>query len=680
MVGAFKPQMQLAKLRAERNKLRREKKNLMAANVSRRIPRRIKPQSSGIRTRVLGTGVMGEGRMGVNTIEHTGPDSCIFYGQDYIGSMSVQGTGAGANAVGDILFSTIVNPRLITGSALYNESLNWEKWKIRKVSFQFITTKGTNDKGSVFAFIDTDPVDTFTNDPTNLNVAVRSANSVEASLWNTFEVAYPPDREFTDIFIAPNGNDTRMSQGGVLYAVYAGGNESATSTVTHNILIKYEIEFRIRSLGNGGTSLGANTTFSNANPVTNSLLKGAIAQAGSQIPVSLDADGNFSIPKAITDVNNILVSAFVGETNVSGMTELEKLALNLTQGTTLEGVPSWTGIFANTSFEQTANWLLEGGSSGIAGALTAAQFGGTYLFPTLRVLFTAVPKTVTSLGQLSYGIFHIPSGLSDPNPTGEVVAFQSEGLNPTWSGAGTDIFVNGLVDGLNDPMSSNNQLWIPGGISPNAVETTHSVLFGTPTAGGGTTELPVYIPVSSTNSALQAGILYVDYFMQVDSNFTGGATSCEVYRHSYGSSGGTLITVYDTIGPYGATLFESLGILLDMKTIPVDNWIEVLLASSKTAAAGSHNAAATIAITMYPDNGVFWADEEEKREFAERLRCKHLSRLRIKAAALGENLVEVEDRSKVFDCDDEASLDRVKEVVKPKAKMTELSVIQKKRA
>lgn len=590
-----------------------------------RIPKSIRPQPSNSRTRVLGTGVVRAGQFGKPTIRQDGYDSCLFVGEDYVGTVSCQGTGEGAATVGDILFSTIVNPRLITGTALYNESLNWEKWTIKSLSFHFDTTQGTQKTGSVYAFIDTDPVDTLTNSPTNLNVAVRSAFSMSAAFWNTFDCAYPPDRKFTDMFIAPNGNDTRFSQGGILYVVYGGGAENATSIAIWNVTVRYEIEFRVRSLGNGGSSLGANTTFTNTNPVTASLLKGAAAVAGSQIPVTLDGDGAFSIPKYITDVNNILVSAFVGETNLSGVTELEKLALNLTNGSILEGVPSWTGIFSNTSFEQTANWLL-GGSNGLSGVLNAAMFGGTYAFPTLKVLFTAVPKNVTSLGQLHHGVLHIPKGVGDPNPSGETIAWQSQSLG-TWDGAPENLYA-ALQTGLNDPTSLNNVLWIPGGLSPDAAETNSSDYCWADT-NVSDCSLTFPVPICYTNTAIQSGILYVDLFTTCElPGWSGGSTSANVWRVPYGAPTPPTTVLFDSLGPYGGQVFESMGALIDLATIPVGFWIQLDFISTKSKASSS-NVMCAAAIVIYPANGVYWKNDEGKQRFKELLKEKHQRKMKM---------------------------------------------------
>jgi hypothetical protein len=448
------------------------------------------------------------------------------------------------------------------------------------------------------------------------------------------------------------------------------------------VIIRYEIEFRVRSLGNGGTSLGANTTFVNSNPVTEYLLKGATAQAGSEIPVSLDGDGNFTIPKHITDVNNILLSAFVAETNKSGMTELEKLALNLVAGTILEGVPSWTGIFANTSFEQTANWLLQGGPTGLTGAITAAQFGGTYLFPALKILFTAVPKSVTSLGQLTHGIFHIPAGLSVPDPEGEPAVYQIEAEGP-WSGNPTEIFT-ATGTGLWDPDSPNNVFQLRGGISPNVDETTQTELITLSVISGSTSLLSLWLPNSYTNSALQSGVIYVDYFITCElPGWTGGSTTMGCFRHPYGSLTSTGQT-FTLLGPYGGQIFESIGGIVDLATIPVGNWVGFGIGSTKSAA-GAMNVDVSVAVSVYPADGVYWNTDEEKQEFIEKLRHKHEKKYKQRMRLLEPGRVledfEEEFRSEGFDRDEDASLDRVREVVKSqKGKMTELRTIQSKRS
>jgi hypothetical protein len=123
---------------------------------------------------------------------------------------------------------------------------------------------------------------------------------------------------------------------------------------------------------------------------------------------------------------------------------------------------------------------------------------------------------------------------------------------------------------------------------------------------------------------------------------------------------------------------------VDLSTVPVGNWVGFGIGSTKSAA-GAMNVDVTVAISVYPADGVYWNTDEEKLEFIEKLRHKHEKKYKQRMRLLEPGRVledfEEEFRSEGFDRDEDASLDRVREVVKSqKGKMTELRTIQSKRS
>lgn len=171
---------------------------------------------------------------------------CRIRGTDYLTNITI---GASPAAAGDVLFTTVVNPKTLAIARLATMSTLFERYKFKSLKFRYAPTCPTTTAGQLLGYVDYDTYD----DPTGLtgiqNLQRGAAHygekptqvwegSDKPIFWEIKDVD-----PMTDLYVDSDGTDPRWTNQG-RFVLLAASAITAT-TACGNIYLDYDIEFYI---------------------------------------------------------------------------------------------------------------------------------------------------------------------------------------------------------------------------------------------------------------------------------------------------------------------------------------------------------------------------------------------------------------------------------------------------
>lgn len=172
-------------------------------------------------------------------------DGARITGCDLIGNVTIQ---PGQNTVGVILYETLITPYMLPGSRLSNVAPLFQKYRIKRLTFKYITAVGSSTTGQLIDFYDYDPSNQFADleDPTsgvgNITIASAHTRSCAFSPWQPHTLTYGSQCPW--LFTNDTGEDSRLSQAGQYVLMLAAPTTSSDDAITLGALyMDYDFEF-----------------------------------------------------------------------------------------------------------------------------------------------------------------------------------------------------------------------------------------------------------------------------------------------------------------------------------------------------------------------------------------------------------------------------------------------------
>jgi len=236
---------------------------------------------------------------------------CRFKGTDFVAAITIGGTAA---AAGDVLYTTVVNPKTLGVSRLATVSALWERYKFRSLKFRYGPVAPTTTAGQLIGYVDYDTYD----DPTgiagvqNLQRAAAHYGEKPVQVWDkTFWEIKDVD-PLTDLYVDSDGTDPRWTNQGRLVVLAASA--IANGTACGNIYIDYDVEFYIPQLElTPTTGHGLKQTGSGTLNASNILGTTRTLEGWTNIPVTATSTA-FTLP-----AGSYLIAGIVGGTVISAV-------------------------------------------------------------------------------------------------------------------------------------------------------------------------------------------------------------------------------------------------------------------------------------------------------------------------------------------------------------------------
>jgi hypothetical protein len=314
---------------------------------------------------------------------------------DYVGTVSISSTAQ----VGDVLFSLALSPLLVPATRLQLEASQWERYAPREWEFLLSSMHGTTFDGQVIAFVDPDPVDTWTNTPLNINKAAAQFNAQPDNVWKNFETCLPIVPGVPDFYTNPlNTSDARFTQAGVLRIIYTGGCIFPSGVTSYQLFNVYQwVDVRFSQpeleLSAATTSVGqAKTT----TPTRTNLLNGA--SVSSAIPVTITPTGA-DIDTGNLGGNNLVVELAATANNLSDVAA--SFGIDLGVSGAIDSVQQVVRLaekdLGGFSAEAVSQYLFSGDQSW---SITPQAFGlPNVQIPSAVMNLFPVPMTITSIAE-----------------------------------------------------------------------------------------------------------------------------------------------------------------------------------------------------------------------------------------------------------------------------------------
>ena len=174
-------------------------------------------------------------------------------------------------AIGEVLYSTSLNPSAFTGTPAVTEARLWERYKLVNIKFDYKSYLATTTNGGISMFIDPDADDSGAY-PVGALVDMPDASNYDAfaekKVYENFSVSLKGDPKMTDLYVSPQSgenDDNRWSSPGY-FVVCASSNldQSALNNgALGSIYVDMVYEFTHRTL-----ALAAGTFYSGVWGVT----------------------------------------------------------------------------------------------------------------------------------------------------------------------------------------------------------------------------------------------------------------------------------------------------------------------------------------------------------------------------------------------------------------------------
>lgn len=424
-------------------------------------------------TRVVGTGTKATQ---AKKAKKERKQTFLSVGSDMLGRITLN-NGTVANT---LIWEQPINPRLFLNSRLATESLTWEKYRIKRLTFHLAATSGTNTNGTAVAYFETDPMDPTPEDPMREAYAHRGEKPL--NLWEHKDVHFPTDRFLTDLYIAPNGADLRFSQAGKFRFVYGGGADTSLAREIYVVSMSYEILFINQSLDTTA-ELGAQSIVDFAGGYVGGRWTSNPEYLKNDLGTFVDGTGAIHIPSNVLQSGNLQCSLFVETDNKDGDDPayqntatrefIPKIELS-GGGGSFEIEPKKQVLKAvTTSVDEeptldTITWVLK--TTGLAAdtivkITNAATYASLIAIPHMRLMMNPTPKLAGPFAK--YGLdsncrVHHRSLLAPSDPVGP----SRDSLNPdVYNVFGQATLSTPILDILRD--SANMFAW---GFNP--IETT----------------------------------------------------------------------------------------------------------------------------------------------------------------------------------------------------------------
>lgn len=200
------------------------------------------------------------GGKGTRNITHmmATQDSAVISGSDYLGQVS-----SNSNVQGDVRFTIPITPYMNPTSRLAAEALIYDKWRVRKLQFRYVTAVATSQAGQLIHYIDYDVTNTLVlSNPSNVSIAAAHNHNAATPVWANSTVQYEDRKsrlapgESVWLFTSNNGADDRFDSAG-LYNVVLATNVGGTVTLG-SIYVDYEIELACPQAMSPNTGVVAN--------------------------------------------------------------------------------------------------------------------------------------------------------------------------------------------------------------------------------------------------------------------------------------------------------------------------------------------------------------------------------------------------------------------------------------
>lgn len=343
---------------------------------------------------VLGTGVRAQqARRPRQAKKHT--YRCV--GTDQVGVITINA----ATPPNVVLWEHAINPRAFINTSLALESKRWEKYQIKKLTFRLQSTSGTNTNGTGIGYFETDPVEPTPADP--LKEAYAHSNEEPLNIWEHKNIEFPVDERLTDLYVAPNGTDLRMSHAGIFRYVYGGG-AAAETRVIYLVSMTYDILFINRAFDTDADTHATIIDYSGG-------FIGDRWTANPSIPrndlgIRLTDDGDPIIPGSATQHSDIEITAMLQTDNLTSLGDGLKNTLSREYhpklvleggGATFKEEPVTQQLKAVSSNSDTStiSWILT--TTGqfadtTVKVVNAATYASYIALPLMRMWVTPVPK------------------------------------------------------------------------------------------------------------------------------------------------------------------------------------------------------------------------------------------------------------------------------------------------
>lgn len=174
---------------------------------------------------------------------------CRFKGTDFLTAVTI---GASNAAAGDVLYTTVVNPKTLGISRLATVAQLWERYKFKRLRFRYAPVCPSTTAGQLIGYVDYDTYD----DPTgisgvqNLQRAAAHYGEKPVQVWQGEEKPVSWDIKdidpLTDLYVDSDGTDPRWTNQGRF--VLLAASAVAANTACGNIYLDYDIEFYIPQL------------------------------------------------------------------------------------------------------------------------------------------------------------------------------------------------------------------------------------------------------------------------------------------------------------------------------------------------------------------------------------------------------------------------------------------------
>lgn len=212
-------------------------------------------------------------------------DGARISGRDYLTAINVNSHNAG-----DIRFQTLITPYMIPNSRMAQLATIFQKWRIRKMIFHYVTSVSSATAGQLINYIDFDPASPVTNSqPTNVNIASAHSKSIPFSVWQDSDLTYGRAGQW--LFTNPNGEDQRLDTAGQFFSVCATNFSGTVALGT--IYVEYVVEFALgdSSSTSNSASVGTKLYSQVGNLTTDPFATPVIAWNFLGLRIEHDADG-----------------------------------------------------------------------------------------------------------------------------------------------------------------------------------------------------------------------------------------------------------------------------------------------------------------------------------------------------------------------------------------------------
>lgn len=314
-------------------------------------------------------------------------DGATISGRDFLTPINVNN-----HVVGDVRYTMPITPFMLPQSRLAALATIYEKWRIRKLIFHYVTAVATSQAGQLIHYVDYDVTNRLsTSSQSNVNIASAHSKSTPFSVWNDSKLSYGRAGQW--LYTNNNGDDDRWDSAG-LYTVICATNFGGDVDLG-SIYVEYDIDF---FQGQAATPSSGNLVTGvygyAVGPTLTNPLGTDVTYVYNNLGVTYDGAGKFTFPSQLG-------------------TEHYTVSVIMMGSSTFGGTTSWT-----TGGNCQASGLVPGGATTLhlTGDATTPNVRGVIenIEPnllTVPMTFAATTSGITGGGTLATLFFINPSKL-----------------------------------------------------------------------------------------------------------------------------------------------------------------------------------------------------------------------------------------------------------------------------